>query len=200
MRGGTLLLLASGLIGCVDGEVGDLGTTTARDTGVEATVEIDSAPRLDTSPLPDTAPAPAEDTTAPPEAAVDTAPPPPTKLPLPDMSKTVEEVGKAHPDWVARSCQKEGGTWELMDAIVDELRKKDPRWGYNWKRGVIGDPSNDAIDYHWGTGPAEGSKDVYIIDVVIGHCGPTPSAGWIDVTEATAMGGTIGIWTGRGRF
>lgn len=194
------LVIASALVGCMDGEVGDViwdqrmtdsGSTSLADSATQVADTMagpDTAAAPDTTPVVDTAP------------AVDTAPPPPTKLPLPDMSKVVDEIGRANPELVARSCQSTGGTWELMDKIVDELRKTDKRWGYNWKRGVIGDPSNDAIDYHWGPGASEGSKDVYIIDVVVGHCGPSPAAGWIDVTEATAKGGTIGIWTGRSRF
>lgn len=204
-----MLVAASALVGCMDGEVGDVIWDQPTDSGTlpdsgaileDSGAAPDTTPPPDTTPVADTAPPPDTTPAADTEPPPDTAPPPPTMLPLPDMSKVVEAVGKAHPDYVARSCQNEGGTWELMDAIVDELRKTDKRWGYNWKRGVIGDPSHDAIDYHWGTGPSEGSKDVYIIDVVVGHCGPSPAVGWIDVTEATAKGGTIGIWTGRGRF
>jgi hypothetical protein len=120
--------------------------------------------------------------------------------PLPDMSATVQALASAHPGLLANSCQDSGGTWEFMDLLVDELRLTDLRWGYNWKRGVIGDPSEDVVDYHYGPGLSEGSQDVYIIDVIVGHCGPNPSPGWGDQTQATLNAGTIGIWTGRGRF
>ena len=79
------------------------------------------------------------------------------------------------------------------------MRKCDTRWGYNGKRGNSGDPSHDAIAYHYSRGGDEGSTDVYIIDVIVGHCGG-PGPAWIDVTEATRQGGTIGRWTSRGRF
>ena len=87
-----------------------------------------------------------------------------------------------------------------MDRVVDALRQHDTRWGYNWKRGNVGDPSMDVVDYHWGRGQSENSTEVYIIDIIGGHCGGSPSPAWIDVTEATRQGGTIGRWTGRGRF
>lgn len=121
-------------------------------------------------------------------------------LPLPDMSGVVDDVAAERPDLLANSCQDTGGTWEFMDLVVDRLREHDERWGYNWKRGVVGDPSEDVVDYHYGPGAHEGSTEVYIIDVIGGHCGDRPSAAWIDVTQATADGGTIGMWTGRGRF
>jgi hypothetical protein len=121
-------------------------------------------------------------------------------LPLPNMSATVQGLASAYPALLENSCQSTGGTWEFMNLLVDELRLTDLRWGYNWKRGVIGDPSQDVVDYHYGPGTSEGSQDVYIIDVIVGHCGPNPSPGWGDQTAATLNGGTIGIWTGRDRF
>jgi len=124
----------------------------------------------------------------------------PAPLPLPDMSETVEALASAYPHLLANSCQDTGGTWEFLDLLVDELRLTDLRWGYNWKRGVIGDPSEDVVDYHYGPGVSEGSEDVYIIDVIVGHCGPNPSAGWLDQTQVTLDAGTIGMWTGRNRF
>ena len=121
-------------------------------------------------------------------------------LPLPDMSDVVDGVAAAHPDLLAGSCQDEGGTWEFLDLVVSELRGFDERWGYNWKRGVVGDPSQDVVDYHFGPGESEGSTDVYIIDVIVGHCGPNPAPGWIDQTQATADAGEIGRWTSMGKF
>jgi len=127
-------------------------------------------------------------------------PAPGTRLPLPNMSHIVREVAAAHPDFLRNSCQEHGGTWQFMDALVDRLREFDTRWGYNWKRGNVGDPSLDVVDYHYGAGPDEGSIDVYIIDVIGGHCGDFPNPVWNDVTQITYEGNTIGRWTGRGRF
>ena len=121
-------------------------------------------------------------------------------LPLPDMRALVQEVAASDPTLIAESCQDDGGNWRFLDTLVDRLRKVDTRWGYNWKRGVVGDPSKDVVDYHYSAGADEDSQDVYIIDVLIGHCGPDPAPGWTDVTQATLDGGTIGVWTGRERF
>lgn len=127
-------------------------------------------------------------------------PPPGQRLPLPQMHHIIREVADDYPRELQDSCQESGGTWDFMDRVVDRLRQIDTRWGYNWKRGNVGDPSHDVIDYHFGPGPDEGSTDVYIIDIIVGHCGPNPGAGWDDKTESTRQGGTIGRWTGRGRF
>lgn len=127
-------------------------------------------------------------------------PPPGQRLPLPFVLGLIEEVAAQYPGALRNSCQHEGGSWEFMDRVVDRLRLTDTRWGYNWKRGNVGDPSLDVIDYHFGPGPDEGSTDVYLIDIIVGHCSNDPRPGWTDVTASTAAGGTIGRWTGRGRF
>jgi hypothetical protein len=87
-----------------------------------------------------------------------------------------------------------------MDRVVDELRKCDSRFAYNGKRGNANDPSHDAISYHFGSGASNNSTDVYIIDVIAGHCGGSPGPTWGDVTDITWQGGTTGRWITRGRF
>ena len=99
----------------------------------------------------------------------------------------------------AAPARTDGGTWEFMDYLVDKLREEDNRWGYNGKRGNANDPSQDIVDYHWGAGPSDGSTQVYIIDIMLSHCG-SPAPAWIDQTGVTAQQGTVGRWTGRGRF
>ncbi|HTU98955.1 MAG TPA: hypothetical protein VMF13_00335 [Luteitalea sp.] len=126
-------------------------------------------------------------------------PAPGTRLPLPNRAGVVDAAYRERPDLVRRSCQGRGGTWEFMDYLVDKLREEDNRWGYNGKRGNINDPSEDIVDYHWGAGPSQGSTQVYIIDIMLSHCG-SPSGAWIDQTGVTASQGTVGRWTGRGRF
>ena len=49
-------------------------------------------------------------------------------------------------------------------------------------------------------GRMQNSTEVYIIDIIGGHCGATPSPTWIDVTGVTLSSGTIGRWISRGRF
>ena len=122
------------------------------------------------------------------------------RLPLPNMASVIQAVARANPGALQNSCQDSGGSWQFMDSVVDTLRTYDTRWGYNGKRGNAGDPSKDVIDYHYGGGADANSTDVYIIDIINGHCGATPSAGWNDVTDVTINSGTIGRWISRGRF
>lgn len=130
------------------------------------------------------------------------------RLPLPNMLHVVQQVIDENPGILApnRSCQDpaHGGHpvtgWEFLDTVVDTLRLHDTRWGYNGKRGNVNDPSHDVVAYNWGSQPDEGTTEVYIIDILLSHCGPDPQAAWIDQTQATADGGSIGRWTSRGRF
>ena len=123
------------------------------------------------------------------------------RLPLPGYgANIVTAVANANPGALQNSCQDHGGSWQFMDQVVDTLRTYDTRWGYNGKRGNANDPSKDVITYHYGPGPDANSTDVYIIDIIVGHCGPTPGPTWIDVTDVTIQSGTVGRWISRGRF
>ena len=128
-------------------------------------------------------------------------PGPGQRLGLPSYGfSVVQQVAAARPDLIRNSCQEHGGSWAFMDLVVDTLRTYDTRWGYNGKRGNANDPSHDVIDYHYGAGPDHGSTEVYIIDIIGGHCGSNPGPSWNDVTGATAAGGSFGRWISRGRF
>lgn len=123
------------------------------------------------------------------------------RLPLPGYGAgVVQAVAAANPGLLANSCQDHGGSWQFLDLVVDTLRTYDTRWGYNGKRGNVNDPSKDVVAYHHGPGPDQGSTEVYIIDVIGGHCGSNPSPSWNDVTDITFSSGTVGRWTSRGRF
>jgi len=123
------------------------------------------------------------------------------RLPLPGYGYgVVQAVAAANPGLLRNSCQSHGGSWQFMDLVVDTLRTYDTRWAYNGKRGNANDPSHDAIAYHHSAGASNNSTQVYIIDVVGGHCGSNPSPSWNDVTDATYSAGTVGRWTTRGRF
>jgi hypothetical protein len=125
----------------------------------------------------------------------------PDNGPLPSYGESVvRAVAAANPGALQNSCQDSGGSWQFMDQVVDTLRTYDTRWGYNGKRGNTHDPSKDVVAYHYGPGPDEGSTDVYIIDIIGGHCGSNPTPIWNDVTGITLQSGTIGKWTSRGRF
>ncbi len=81
-----------------------------------------------------------------------------------------------------------------MEFVVDRLRLKDTRWGFNSRRGVVGDVARDEVAYHWGSGPDEGSRDTYAWDIMVSHCGSNPTPSWQDVSDL----GTL--WVSRGRF
>jgi len=116
-----------------------------------------------------------------------------TRKPRPNESALVRQVANAFPAALRNSCQDHGGSWEFMDRTIDTARAKDGRWGYNAKRGHMNDPSHDVMSYYWGPlGDIQGRYEVYIIDVISGHCGPTPVTTWLDVTDTTANQGTVG--------
>ena len=116
-----------------------------------------------------------------------------TRKPRPNDSAIVRAVANAFPSSLARSCQEQGGSWEFMDRSVDALRAKDGRYGYNAKRGNTNDPSLDVISYFYANGDnIQGDARVYIFDLIAGHCGPTPSVIWNDVTDITFESGTLG--------
>lgn len=121
-------------------------------------------------------------------------PPPGTILPLPAYGPSVvAQMAAAFPGALRNSC----GNHEWLLRLVFQLRQIDTRWGFNWKRGRIGDLSEDVVTYHFGSGADENSTNVYIIDVIGGHCGGNPGPNWQDQTEATRRAGTIGRWTLR---
>ena len=118
-------------------------------------------------------------------------------LPMPSHGFVVQEIAAQFPNALYNSCQEHGGSWEFMDRVVDRLRELDTRWGYNWKRGIVGDPSLDALTYHFSGGPDEGSRDVHAVDIITGHCGDNPGPTFSNITNFYGAGA---MWTGRGRF
>ena len=115
-----------------------------------------------------------------------------------NMVHVVQAVARQHPDALRNSCQSHGGSWRFMDLVVEALRARSGRWGYNCKRGNCNDISHDVVDFYRGSGTtigeAQGSTDVAIIDIIAGHCGGNPQPAWIDQTQATAEAGAIGRW------
>jgi hypothetical protein len=93
------------------------------------------------------------------------------------MINVVRDLANERPDLLASSCVSAGGNNDFLHALLDRLRQTDNRWGYNWKRGNVGDMSQDVVDYYYGDGdPQEDSPDVFIIDVIGDHCGsPRPA-------------------------
>jgi len=112
----------------------------------------------------------------------------------PNDSDIPRAVANQFPAALRNSCQPEGGSWEWMDRTVDALRARNGRYGYNAKRGNMNDPSLDVVSFFRGpdANNFQGSSDVYIFDLVGGHCGPNPSVFWGDVTDVTFGSGTVG--------
>lgn len=132
-------------------------------------------------------------------------PPVGQSLPLPDIRDFVQQAAARRPDLIAQSCpdglKYVNNPWQ--DYIVDQLRTLDTRWGYNAKptrtaadnNGVPVVAAGDEVAYHFGAGPDEGSTDVYLVDLLEGHCGPSPR-----MTYRVFTGEEPGRWTGAGRF
>ncbi|MEZ5290330.1 MAG: hypothetical protein R2745_04550 [Vicinamibacterales bacterium] len=117
-------------------------------------------------------------------------PPAGQRLPLPNRSSIVNEMARLYPADLRNSCVSQGGNNTWLYRVVQRLRQEDTRWGLNWKRGNVGDMSQDVIDYNWGSEADEGTRQVYVVDIIGGHCGGSPGPAWQDVTGPAAA-----IWT-----
>jgi hypothetical protein len=127
------------------------------------------------------------------------------RIPLPDVRAFTQQAANARPDLLAQSCPRglkyENNPW--LDYMVDQLRTLDTRWGYNGKPTRTaadngGQPviaAGDEVAFHYGAGPDQNSPDVYLIDLLEGHCGATPRLTYRDFT-----GEERGFWTGAGRL
>jgi hypothetical protein len=136
---------------------------------------------------------------------IDGAPPPGPRSPNPGPGQRlpfrsqdgaiVAQLARERPDLLRSSCHEQGGNNRFMFEAVRRLRAVDNRYGLNWKRGLVGDLSQDIVNYNYGSDSDEGTRNVYIIDIIGGHCGGNPSANFQDQTQATRNAGTVGIWT-----
>ncbi len=83
-----------------------------------------------------------------------------------------------------------------IDHIVARLRQFDQRFGYNAKpTRSFAQIAGDEIAYHWGSDAPEGSPNVYLIDVLGGHCtfgNETP--------DYRTFSHEYGLWTSAGAF
>lgn len=129
----------------------------------------------------------------------------PSRPPLPDVRALIQQFNNERPEMFAQQCpvglKYINNPWQ--DYIVDRLRAIDPRWGYNAKPnrtaadngGVPVVAAGDELAYYYGSGTAQGSNEAYLVDILEGHCGPTPRLTWRVFT-----GEEPGRWTGAGRF
>jgi hypothetical protein len=135
-------------------------------------------------------------------------PDPGTVLGMPDITALIDRLGRQFPPTLGNSCptgrKYEPNPW--INFMVDQLRTYDTRFGYNAKptRGPAdndGFPviiAGDEIAYFRGAGAAQGSGEVFAIDILFNHCdiirGGAPELTYRDIAPEPA------IWTGAGRF
>ena len=127
------------------------------------------------------------------------------RIALPNVRAFIEQSANARLDLIGQSCptglKYQNNPW--LDYMVDRLRTLDTRWGYNGKptRSAAdngGQPvisAGDEVAFHYGAGPDQNSPDVYLIDLLEGHCGASPRLTYRDFT-----GEERGFWTGAGRL
>ena len=126
-------------------------------------------------------------------------PPPGQNLPLPDMQGVLARFSDAR-DSCPTGQKYVNNPWQ--DRVIDAFRQIDSRWGYNGKPtrtpaengGLPVTAAGDEAAYHRGAGPSQGSFNVHLVDMLVGHCGPTPSLTWRVFADEP------GFWTGAGRF
>jgi hypothetical protein len=115
----------------------------------------------------------------------------------------VEDLARARPDLVRASCLETGGNNRFLFEVVKELRKRDTRWGLNIKRCNEG-TSQDVVAFNRSALPDEGARtngrtserNIFLVDMIGGHCGPNPGAAWdTSTTDKTVAGGACSQWT-----
>lgn len=127
-------------------------------------------------------------------------PPAGQRLPLPDMRGELAKFSNTS-DSCPLGVQYVNNPW--LDRVIDHFRTFDTRWGYNAKptrspsqnggRPVVA--AGDEGAYNYGSLADEGTTEVHLVDMLISHCGGSPSLGWRVFT-----GEEPGRWTGAGRF
>jgi hypothetical protein len=94
-------------------------------------------------------------------------PAPGQMLPLPGYGHSVALlVAQQYPGDLARACSSRTYLYRLLYA----LRKRDSRWGLNYKRGWTGSLSTDIITYNGTDEPDNGADHIYLVDVVSSIC------------------------------
>lgn len=127
-------------------------------------------------------------------------PAPGVRLPLPDMRGVLANFSDARQS-CPRGLKYVNNPWQ--DRVIDAFRQIDSRWGYNGKPtknagengGVPVTAAGDEAAYHYSGGPDQGSPDVHLVDMLISHCGDSPTLTWRVFT-----GEEPGFWSGAGRF
>ena len=140
---------------------------------------------------------------APPPGPRAANPAPGTRLPEPSYLRAeVEALANSRGDLLRASCVEHGGNNRFLFELTRRLRARDNRWGNNIKRGNEG-LSQDIMAYNNSalpdegatTGPTSSTLNVYLYDVIGGHCGSNPGPNWQEVHSATINAGVRGVWT-----
>lgn len=119
---------------------------------------------------------------------------PGSKLPLPNAYAIVQSVKAFVPLTDPTACADEypATGWQWMDRVMVALRETDTRWGYNWRRRIVGSMSTDVINYHYSAGPDEGSFEVYTVKILRCQAPLPPIDMWLDITNPDGPGA---MWT-----
>ena len=118
-------------------------------------------------------------------------PAPGTILPKPNYGQDVViALAQQYNFDLRNSCHETGGTNVFMFRVAAALRQRDSRWGMNQKRGNQG-LSQDIVTYNPTALPDNQAQQIYLWDMIGGHCGGNPTWNWGDVTTATWQGGLI---------
>jgi hypothetical protein len=119
-------------------------------------------------------------------------PAPGTLLPKPNYGQDVViALAQQYPGDLRNSCHESGGNNIFMYRVAAALRQRDSRWGMNQKRGNQG-LSQDIVTYNPTDLPDNQAQQIYLWDMIGGHCGNNPTWNWGDVTAATWEGGRVG--------
>jgi len=125
-------------------------------------------------------------------------PPPGSRLPLPNARPFIDAMSSQLGTLSSCPFGRKYSSNPWLDKLIDNLRATDARWGYNGKPtrqaihndGIPVTCAGDEIAYHYGAGDSLNSPNVYLIDTLGGHCGPTPSTTYREFT-----GEEPGFWT-----
>jgi hypothetical protein len=116
-------------------------------------------------------------------------PPPGQLLSLPGYgAAVVDDVARRFPGELAAAC----GTRTWLYRVLHELRRRDSRWGLNYKRGHAGALSTDIITYNGTNRPDNGEPQVYLVDIISAICEgnfPTWNSAPTDVTWNAGLAG-----------
>ena len=104
---------------------------------------------------------------------------------VPNHFSVIQQVAKDYPDLLAISNDKSAKDWQLLEKIVEELRKIDTKWGfYHRTQHNLQEASLDAVAYYCGTGDGNGSSDLRFVDIIVGSI--PRSIAWQDSKEGHA--------------